>query len=64
MRLDKAIGRLSSSRHSNNIGIVVEQEFVNLCTEKFVVTIGPETPGEQAHVHMEEPKCGKDGIAR
>jgi hypothetical protein len=41
----------------NNIGIVFEQEFANLCTKKIGIAIGSKTPGKQACVPAEEEKC-------
>ena len=63
VRFHKAIGRLTASGGGNDVGIIIEKMFPNLCPEEFRIAITPETPSIGTSISPKQTESSQNGRA-
>ena len=64
VRLHKAVGRLTDSGGGKDVGSIVEKMLPNLRSEKFSITITPETLSLGTRISPKPTECSQNGQAR
>jgi hypothetical protein len=64
VRLHEAIGRLSASGGRNDVGSIVDKVFPNFSSEKFCITIAPETPSIGTRISPKQTKGSQNRRSR
>ncbi len=60
MRLYQTVRRLATRRRRDNVGVVIDEMFLNRGAKKFGVTVTMETPSIRTSICLEETKSGEN----